>query len=641
MTGDYRWVDDFDDLIRAIDCTFAETGRPVEVAADCVADDPAGPAVGFTMAAGAADCLCLAGTVSDHAVEGLRTLLTSPRIRLRGANFKTDMVWLAGRLGIECTNFAFDALLAGSLLDENRSNSLATYTRLYTAIDEDERAEEGTPRDRLLQRLGRAVDAAYQSAAAVRQELLASPALAHFYVTLVHPASLAFSRLERRGVLASRARFEALRVELEGEDGKGGALADLDRQVRGLLPGRLRMKYADNLSVRPALLKDFFFGTSGLALKPRMATPRTGEPSTAKAHLAMFHDVPAAAAMVAVLEARSAAAKILSTYVKGFLKHLRADDRFHPSYMLFAGRAFDGDDSDSGTVTGRTSARDPAIQTVPKRGTWAKKLRRCFVAPPGMAIWSTDAAQGELKIAACLAGEANMLAAYLAGLDLHAVTGAAMLDMDTDTFMALSADVHAREKMERFELGRHKAKASNFGLLYGMQAEGFVRYAWQTFKMVLTKAQAQAMIDRFFATYPGLLAWHEAARKRARRDGAVANPFGRVRHLPWIRSSDRQVASRAERQAINAPVQSTLSDLTCWALSEIDRQIPEAQPCAMIHDAILGYCPEDRADEIGRQIVEVAGNLPIETQCGWRPQLRFTFDHEHGPDMGSMVKMKG
>lgn len=640
MTGDYRWVETFDGLIRAIDCTFAATGRPVEVA--CRVESGSGTrggAIGFTMAAGAADCLALPGDPADAlpepAVAGLRHLLTSPRIRLRGANFKADMVWLGARLGIECTNFAFDPLLAGSLLDENRSNSLAAYARLYAEID------EGAPDDPLLHRLGRAVDAAYQSAAAIRRELLASPALAHFYVSLLHPASLAFGRLERRGVLASRARFEALRVELEGADGRGGALADLDRQVLALLPGRLRLKYADNLSVRPALLRDFFFGTAGLHLKPRMVTPRQGEPSTAKAHLAMFHDVPEAAAMVALLEARSSAAKMLSAYVKGFLKHLHPDGRFHPAYMLFAGRSDDGDEPGGGTVTGRTSARDPAIQTVPKRGTWAKKLRRCFVAPPGMAIWSTDAAQGELKIAACLADEANMLAAYRAGLDLHAVTGASMMDMPTDAFMALAADVQDREKMERFELGRFKAKAANFGLLYGMQAKGFVRYAWQTFKMVLTETQAQGMIDRFFATYPSLLDWHETARRQARRDGAVANPFGRVRHLPWIRSSDRQVASRAERQAINAPVQSTLSDLTCWALAEIDRQIPEAGPCAMIHDAVLGYCPEDRAEEIGRRIVEVAGNLPIETMCGWRPQLRFTFDHEYGPDMGSMVKMKG
>lgn len=637
MSGDYRWVEDFDDLIRAIDCTFAETGRPVEVAARLDTQDR--PAIAFTMAAGAADCLDLSDVLSEHAVEGLRTLLTSPRIRLRGANFKADMVWLAARLGIDCTNFAFDALLAGSLLDENRSNSLATYASLYMPAEEGS-GEEETPHDPLLYRLGRAVDTAFQSAAAIREELLTSPALAHFYVTLLHPTSQAFARLEQRGVVASRDRFEALRIELEGEDGRGGALADLERQVLTLLPGRLRMKYADNLAVRPAMLRDFFFGTAGLHLKPRMVTPRHGEPSTAKAHLAMFHDVPEAAAMVTVLEARSGAAKMLSAYVKGFLKHLRADGRFHPSYMLFAGRACDDDVSNSGTVTGRTSARDPAIQTVPKRGTWAKKLRRCFVAPPGMAIWSTDAAQGELKIAACLADEANMLAAYRAGLDLHAVTGASMMDMPTDAFMALAADVQDREKMERFELGRFKAKACNFGLLYGMQAKGFVRYAWQTFKMVLSETQAQGMIDRFFATYPGLLDWHEAARKRARRDGAVANPFGRMRHLPWIRAADRQVASRAERQAINAPVQSTLSDLTCWALSEIDRQIPDAQPCAMIHDAIVGYCPEDRADEIGRQIVEVAGNLPIEAMCGWRPQLRFTFDHEHGPDMGSMTKMK-
>lgn len=641
MSGDYRWVEDFDDLIRAIDCTFAQTGRPVEVAArlDSQGGAADGPAIAFTLAAGAADSLDLSDVLSDHAAAGLRFLLTSPRIRLRGANFKADLVWLAARLGIDCTNFAFDALLAGSLLDENRSNSLATYASLYMPAEE-ESGEQGTPRDPRLHRLGRAVDATFQSAAAIRHELLASPALAHFYVSLLHPASQAFTRLEQRGVVASRDRFEALRIELEGEDGSGGALADLDRQVLTLLPGRLRMKYADNLAVRPALLRDFFFGAAGLHLKPRMVTPRHGEPSTAKAHLAMFHDVPEAAAMVTVLEARSGAAKMLSAYVKGFLKHLRVDGRFHPSYMLFAGRACDGDAADSGTVTGRTSARDPAIQTVPKRGTWAKKLRRCFVAPPGMAIWSTDAAQGELKIAACLANEANMLAAYRAGLDLHAVTGASMMDMPTDAFMALAADVTDREKMERFELGRFKAKACNFGLLYGMQAKGFVRYAWQTFKMVLSETQAQGMIDRFFATYPGLLDWHEAARKQARRDGAVANPFGRMRHLPWIRSQDRQVASRAERQAINAPVQSTLSDLTCWALSEIDRQIPDAQPCAMIHDAIVGYCPENRADEIGRQIVEVAGNLPIETLCGWRPQLRFSFDHEHGPDMGSMTKMK-
>ncbi len=109
-----------------------------------------------------------------------------------------------------------------------------------------------------------------------------------------------------------------------------------------------------------------------------------------------------------------------------------------------------------------------------------------------------------------------------------------------------------------------------------------MRYAWQTFKMVLSEAQARGMIDRFFATYPGLLDWHETARRQARRDGAVANPFGRVRHLPWIRSSDRQAASRAERQAINAPVQSTLSDLTCWAF-ERDRP-PDPRSAALRHD---------------------------------------------------------
>mgnify|MGYP000945007934 FL=1 len=110
--------------------------------------------------------------------------------------------------------------------------------------------------------------------------------------------------------------------------------------------------------------------------------------------------------------------------------------------------------------------------------------------------------------------------------------------------------------------------------------------------------------------------------------------------MPLIASKDAALASRAERQAVNSPVQSTLSNLTEWALVEIEKHIPEAPLCAMIHDAGMGYCPEDRAEELGKRIVEVASSLPIEQKFGWKPQLELTFDFEHGPDMGSMTKMK-
>jgi DNA polymerase I-like protein with 3'-5' exonuclease and polymerase domains len=659
--GHYRWVDDFSDLIQSIEQRYAATGRPVDVAGDSETlslhpyDGAPIVAYGFTILAGFADCVYVKDiTTEAHAkrlIGQTRWILTSPKVKMKGANFKYDMMWFGERLKIECTNFAFDTLLAGSLVNENRSNSLGWHAKLYTPLGgyddafnakHDKARMDLVPRDDLLAYLGGDIDAVFRTADAIRQELLSVPALTNFYLTIRHPSALTFGRLERNGLLASRERFRALQVELEGPHGNGGLLAELDRKALALLPAKLRFKYADDLNInRPALLKDYFFTPMGLNLKPRIITPGKGEPSTARTHLAMFFDVPEAREMVQTLAHRRTAAKVLSTYVKGFLKHLRPDDRFHASYMLFVGTLFDDDDEVSGARTNRTSAKDPPIQTVPKHWkdksgpNWPKKLRQCFPAPPGHVMWSTDAAQGELKIAACLAGEQTMIRAYRAGMDLHALTGSAMLDMTYDAFMELK-----ETDPEQFDLGRFKAKASNFGMLYLVSAKGFVRYAWEQYRMVLTEAQAQAMIDKFFARYPGLTKWHERSRKAAHRDGYVMSPLGVVRHLPLIHSKEWQIASKAERQAVNSPVQSTLSNLTEWALVEIEKHVPEAPLCAMIHDSGMGYCPEDKVEELGKRIVEVASTLPIEQKFGWKPQLKFNFDFEYGPDMGSMTKMK-
>lgn len=670
-TGIYRWVQDFSELISAIECTHSATGQPVEVSGDSETlgkqpydGDPI-ISVGFTDRAGFADCLYVDDIqTEEHAARVLgqiKWLLTSPKVKMRGANFKFDMTWFGERWVIECTNLAFDTMLAGSLVDENRSNSLNVHAKLYTALggyDDaftlkyDKSRMDLVPRDELLQYMGGDIDAVFRVAVAIKNELLQSPSLTNFYINALHPAGKTFGKLERRGVLADPAKFEALRVELEGEHGGGGYLAELDKRAIKLLPARIRMKYADDLNMsRPQLLKDYFFSPMGLNLKPRVFTKKPDKdgdlrPSTAKTHLSMFFDREEAREMVEIMGHRGMASKVLSTYVKGFLKHLRSDGRFHASYILFAGKANEDDNDDSGTNTGRLSAKDPAMQTVPKHWrdetapNWAKKLRLCFPAPPGKVIWSTDAAQGELKIAACLSGDEAMLAAYFQGLDLHAVTGAAMMGMPYDEFMHLSDDKNDKVKMEKFGYGRFRAKAANFGLVYTMQAAGFVRYAWNTFKMILTEEQAQDTIDKFFAKYPGLLKWHDAYRGYGHRDGYVCSPLGRVRHLPLINSKIWKVQGLAERQAINAPVQSTLSDMMCMALTEIEAAVPQAEAVAMIHDAALGYCDEDRAEEIGRRIVEIAGNLPLKKVFGWDHQLKFNFDWEHGPSMGEMKTYK-
>ena len=171
----------------------------------------------------------------------------------------------------------------------------------------------------------------------------------------------------------------------------------------------------------PSILQEYFFTPHGLNLKPLELTPKDQKPSLTKSHLrAVAEGVPAAAAMIEEMTIGDTAGKTLSTFVEGFLKHLRPDGRFHPSYMLFHGGFGDDEDDESGTVTGRLSAKEPAIQTLPKKKpkfgqNWPKRLRQCFPAPPGKIIFVIDYSQGELKVVACIAPEKTMIQAFLDG----------------------------------------------------------------------------------------------------------------------------------------------------------------------------------------------------------------------------------
>ena len=193
--------------------------------------------------------------------------------------------------------------------------------------------------------------------------------------------------------------------------------------------------------------------------------------------------------------------------------------------------------------TGRTSARDPAIQTLPKHSKWAKKLRKAYIAPPGHVILNVDFSQGELRICAVLANEPTMIKAYQAGIDLHAMTAAQLSGYEYNEFMALPEDV-------RDEL-RFGGKAGNFGLIYGMQHKGFREYAYTTYGVSMTDEEAYIKREKFFELYSRLLAWHETYKQYAHQYQMVRSPLGRIRHLPLIASKDNDMVSQAERQAIN------------------------------------------------------------------------------------------
>lgn len=672
--GQYRWVESLHELIERIEQKFAETQHPVDVSCDLETKglDEYNPlawivSIFFTVDKGKSDGLYFLKGESPQKPdpweplesqtywEGLWTqinwILTSPKVSIRGANFKYDSRWMNKKWGIDCTNHRFDTTLVGSLLDENRSNSLKLHAKIMTDMGgyedgmdkHDFACMEDVPLPDLLTYAGGDTDVTQQVADIMREDLLKDRRLTVFYVNLLHPSSHTFERMERNGILVDQPYYNELRSDL------GKEIKRLETEMLDQVPAILRMKYKEKIDEQladgkspftPALLTDFLFTSNGLGLKPQIVTEKTKKPSTAMDHLMMFEDNKVAKEFITLFKEYGSATKTLSTFVTGFLKHLRSDGRFHPSYMLFRGDYGSADD-DSGTNTGRTSAKDPAVQTIPKHTKWTKRLRRAFVPPPGMTILQLDFSQGELRIAAVVAEEPNMIDAYANGKDLHAITAAGLNGYEMDEFMLLPEDV-------RDEL-RSSGKAGNFGLLYGMGAAGFKTYAYTSYGVVMTEQEAHDKREAFFDLYSKLPEWHEAQRNYARQWGHVRSPLGRVRHLPLIKASDSAVRSQAERQSINSPIQATLSDMMQLAMVHVDREYGQdvIQMFLMTHDSLAVYCP--LGDEVvwAKRLKVIMENLPLH-QFGWNPCLKFPVDAECAvPDsdgvysFASLKKMKG
>jgi len=216
-----------------------------------------------------------------------------------------------------------------------------------------------------------------------------------------------------------------------------------------------------------------------------------------------------------------------------------------------------------------------------------------------------------------------MIEAYANGIDLHAVTASQLNGYSFDEFMLLPEDT-------RDEL-RSGGKAGNFGLIYGMGANGFREYAWNSYGVSMTESEANSKRDAFFALYAKLEPWHIASKAYAKRWGMVRSPLGRVRHLPLISSPDREARSGAERQAVNSPVQSCLSDMMQLAMIRIDQEYGhtgDVEMWLMCHDACAFYVPVEDATIWAKRIKTIMDNLPLKEMFGWDHQLQFTTDAE-------------
>lgn len=702
--GNYREVSDFSDIISLIK-RMREIGVvPVSIDLETMGSNPRFPgkeiiAMSVSVVEGSSDILYFHDpqkTYSDKKiVDQIKYLLNSKDISVRGANFKYDLHWFREKFGIECTNFKFDTLLVGSLLDENRSNSLDTHAKLFTNMKgysdsfnekyDKAHLEEATVED-IVEYGGGDTDACLR-VAKVFKDTLCEPKNDHllkFYTRLLHPAARAFELIEAQGVTVDRERYLTLQSDLHRYlQEKAGAIWEMIPKEMHRKPTKKGDPYNP---VNPTMLKQYLFTNNGsgkkkgLNLTPKLLvdkvykdvpeselwaaqalTPKkfldTYHPKmdeverkeflyknaqTTMKHFKMFEDMKRSEKIIRNVKEYTLAKKVLSTYVEGFLEYLDpVSEKFYPTYMLFRGLFEDKKDL-TGTKTGRTSLFDPALQQLPKHGksedgkVWISRLRECFTAPPGMMILNVDFSEGELRLIADRSGDKKMIEAYRNGVSLHDLTAARLSEMSLPEYMELK-----KVNKELYESIRRNAKAVNFGLPYGMGAYGLKTYAEDSFNLKWSKAQSQKYVDEYFGEFKSVRPWHKTEIEHARNKSWVKSSLGRVRHTPLILSEDKKTRARSERQAVNSVIQSTLSDMLLLSTAELDRLYRhQIFPFLMIHDNLCIYVPENEAELWAKRVIDVMENLPLQEKFGWTPKVPIVADAEIGYDLAHLQKVE-
>jgi DNA polymerase I-like protein with 3'-5' exonuclease and polymerase domains len=309
---------------------------------------------------------------------------------------------------------------------------------------------------------------------------------------------------------------------------------------------------------------------------------------------------------------------LLSRYITGIEKATRLDGKIHPSFSL------------SVAATGRTNSAGPNLQNIPKRGPLAKTIRKLFVASPGYSFISADASQAEIRWAAFLAQEQNMIDIYRAGGDIHTATAEAVLGKKKEDMTP-----------EEFKDARQKGKSIVFGFLYSAGALTFQRVAKTDYGVDLTERQAQEFREGFFNAYPAIQEYHYKVKRECHKYGYVISPLGRVRHLPEVHSKDDAIVRRAERQALNHAIQSVSSDTVLLSCLEIMKVADpnECRPVLFIHDELTFEARDSEIDKYAKLIKYHMVNPPLK-QFGVELNLPLGSDCKVGKSLADMIDYK-
>jgi DNA polymerase-1 len=508
----------------------------------------------------------------DQVLAALKPILEDPHKAKVGQHAKYDINILANAsTPIAVQGVAFDTMLESYVLDSTATrhdmDSLALKYLDHSTIRFEDIAGKGAKQltfDQIALELAgpyaaEDADVTLRLHQCLWAKLEAEPSLARVLREIEMPLVPVLARIERQGALVDAKLLGLHSVEL------GDKLVALERQAFDIAGEEFNLSSPKQLGV-------ILYEKLGL---PIISKTAKGQASTAEAVLAELAEQDFE--LPKVLMQYRTLSKLKSTYTDRLPEQINPrTGRIHTSYHQAV------------AATGRLSSSDPNLQNIPIRSAEGRRIRQAFVAPAGYKLLAADYSQIELRIMAHLARDEGLLDAFRHDRDVHRATAAEVFGVSLDE---VSGDQ------------RRSAKAINFGLIYGMSAFGLAK------QIGVDRKQSQAYIDRYFARYPGVLAYMERTREQAAEQGYVETLFGRRLYLPEIRSSNQGLRKGAERTAINAPMQGTAADIIKRAMIAVDNWLSEsgldAKVILQVHDELVLEVREDLVEQVRERIKQL------------------------------------
>jgi len=510
----------------------------------------------------------------DEALAALKPLLEDPGVLKVGQNLKYDMLIFA-RHGIAVApiddtmllSYVLDGGAHGHGMDELAELHLGHETIKFKDVAGSGRSQvtfDLVPLDKALDYAAEDAEVTLRLHQVLKPRLLAER-LATVYETLERPLVPVLTDMELAGIKVDQAALARLSKDFAKR------AAELEQEIHALAGREFTIG-------SPKQLGEVLFDEMGLGggKKGKSGAYATGA-DVLQYLAAQGHDLPAR-----VLDWRQLT-KLKSTYTDALQEQINPETgRVHTSY------------SQAVASTGRLSSNDPNLQNIPVRTEEGRKIRRAFVAEKGMQLVSLDYSQIELRLAAHMAEVEPLRQAFLDGQDIHAITAAQVFGIPV-------------EGMD--PMVRRKAKAINFGIIYGISAFGLAN------NLGIPQAEAKAYIEAYFERYPGIRDYMQRTKAECREQGFVTTLFGRKVHVPGIRDKNPARRSFSERAAINAPIQGSAADIIKRAMIRVPGALADAKLAArmllQVHDELLFEVPEAEVEETVARVTQV-----MEGACG-------------------------